>query len=73
MQNLFAVSGGRGPFMLRVYRYVFGSISLFCAYMCVQICLRVQGPLLEYPRAGRFRTSLLLYTICGPFLLYLEG
>jgi len=37
-------------------------IFLCCLSTCVCVCLQVQGPLRECPRAGRFRASLLLLT-----------
>jgi len=37
IQNLIAVSGGFGSFMLRVYGCVFCCIFLFCVYMCVRM------------------------------------
>jgi len=39
-------------------------VFLFCSSICVCVCLQVQGPLRDCPRAGRFRASLLLHTTC---------
>ena len=46
---------------------IYFSDILFCLSTRVCICLQVQGPLWECPRAGCFQASLFLHTTCVSF------
>jgi len=73
MQNLYAVSGGCGSFMLRVYRYVFCSISLFCVYMCVRMPSPSPRSIAGVPSGQALPGFPVTAHHLRPFLLYLEG
>ena len=49
---------------------VFSDVSfvlyLFCLSTCVCVCLQVQGPLRECPRASRFQASLFIWYFTPP-------